>query len=382
MPLSVFLYRDYGLREDTSTADFQAFVSEFRSEFGFAALGGTAVFGELFETDSSYLQDVEVTQRISAGMARTPKPIRRLTAAELGIETAETDSAGDEREIASPEARTARRIPEQADAPIITGITDHRLIKISGRPIRQTASGAEVSKYLESRFKRVISDIEGQATKIVVDDFRQGEELLHDWSISKLLAFGTHLYLLGGHVNDLKQEFLEDKARRLDALMHSAREFMNSFKEWHEYVEQSTLLDVEVGEGAKEIISAAKDAAKGLAREKESVDPEISSALTECANTANRKGSKQGVVVNVMSALRSITNISISFIEYVTKVAKDSYVAMTENDRVRKLLGFIRDFFPTTLRLATIYTSHSWMLAFSDLIRAACERRRKSVQAM
>src|SRR5436305_2644513 len=101
-------------------------------------------------------------------MARTRGPIRRLTAAELGIE----DLLADEQESAPQEARTPRgRIPKQMDAPIITAITDHRLVETSGRAIELASAKAEMIQYLAGQFRLVVSDLEGNADKRTVAAF-------------------------------------------------------------------------------------------------------------------------------------------------------------------------------------------------------------------
>ena len=283
--------------------------------------------------------------------------------------------ASDERDAVSPEiGKLARRIPKQVDAPIITGIVDHRLVRVPGHPIEQTAPVAGMSQYLLGQFGLVISDIESRQASIrMITDFRQGEALLHNWSSSNIIAFGFHLYLLESHVNDLKQELLEDAARRLDALIHSSQGFVNSFEEWRKYLEQSSLLDVDSSENRKEIISVAHDAAKSFARERESVDPQITSALTEYANAASSKEAKQSVAVGLVSTLRSITNISISFTEYVLKAAKESYASIVEGGRAMKLLKTICQFFPLVMRLAANHPDFSWLLNYSNIIRTACE---------
>jgi hypothetical protein len=68
VPLSLFLYRDYGLTAaDEVAPEQEIFVREFRTEFGLAALGDSAeVFDKLFEVDSSYLRSVPITQLLSA----------------------------------------------------------------------------------------------------------------------------------------------------------------------------------------------------------------------------------------------------------------------------------------------------------------------------
>jgi hypothetical protein len=306
-------------------------------------------------------------------MARTSKPIRRLTAVELELETAEAGPAIGERDAAPRETRApARHIPEQMDAPIITGIADHRLVRVPGRPVEQTDPVAGQIQYLASRFGTVISDIEGQASKREVADFREGEAFLRNWSASNILAFGSHLGLIENHVSRIRHEILEDAASRLDALLHSSREFINSFEMWREYVDQSSLLDARIGENRREVISVTEVAAEGLARDVESVDPQISSTLAEYAEIASGVRNKRSVALAVLSALRSINNISVSFTEYIVRVAKDGYASILDNGRALGLLKTICQFFPLAMRLAAGHPDLSWLLSHSDDIRAVC----------
>jgi hypothetical protein len=64
VPLSIFLYRDYGMVARTQgTPEHEIFVNELVREFGLAALSdGTTIFDRLFEVDPSYLQNVPITQ--------------------------------------------------------------------------------------------------------------------------------------------------------------------------------------------------------------------------------------------------------------------------------------------------------------------------------
>ena len=307
-------------------------------------------------------------------MARISVPVRRLTAADLGVGPSEIDGSSiDPGAIIGDEEKPAKRVPELTQAPIITDIIDHRLVTISRYEIEQNPPTAELNEYLTQRFHAVISDIEGQASKIVVDDFRLGERMLLDWSVSKVLAFGTHLYLLEDHVLELKMEFLDDKVRRLEALIKAARQFINSFDEWRSYVQQSALIDTDTGEAKSSITSDTDAAAASLLQDKESVDPEIPAALTRYTQVARSRRDGQGYLISIMGALRAVTNISITFTNYIVQGAKDGYQAISKDKRALKLLKIICRFFPSAMRLAANHSELFWLLDYTTDIRVACE---------
>jgi hypothetical protein len=299
-------------------------------------------------------------------MARTVLPVRRLNAVDLGIDT---NPQNDTRSEA-----LSNGIPNQVDAPILTEIDDYRLIRRPGRPIGKSAPIAGLSQYLEEQYDAVASDLAAANTDPrTVAFFREAKVLLRDWSIAKLLSFGAHLYLLENSVGALKRELSDPLAQRVDAVVRNSRMFINSFEEWHAYVRQSVVLDVTMGDRTTEIVSTTTEAAVTLAIEQGSVDSEITRALTEFAEAASRKDSELGAAVGIMSALRSFTNVSISFVGYIANRTKAGFSAVVKDDRPMKLLRTICRFFPLATRLTVIYPDLSWVLNHADEIRALCE---------
>jgi hypothetical protein len=299
-------------------------------------------------------------------MPRSAQPVRRLTAVELGIDTAPSDPAR--------KRGSNKRIPDQVDAPILTEIDGNRLIRRPGRLIEKTAPISGVSQYLAEQYRAVVSDLQAANTdKRTVAFFQEAETLLQDWSITKLLSFGAHLYLLESSVGPLKHELSDPLAQRVDAVVRNSRIFINSFEEWHAYVRQSVLLEVAVGARADQIVSTTNAAADTLDGGQARVDPQIPRALREFAETASRKESEQGVAVGSMSALRSFTNISISFVGYIADRTKAGLDAVLKDDRAMRLIRTICRFFPLAARLAVIHPDLSWLLNHSDDVLTLCK---------
>jgi hypothetical protein len=209
-----------------------------------------------------------------------------------------------------------------------------------------------------------------------VQFFREAAPLLQNWSISKLLSFGAHLYLLELSIGPLKEELSSPIAQRVDAVVRNSRAFVNSFEEWHAYVRQSIVLDIEVGEQVADIVATTKAVAATLADSQDSVDPEIPNSLDEFAKTASDAATTQGVAVGIMSALRSFTNISISFVEYVVSRAK-SIGSILRNSRTWNLIGAICRFYPLIKQLAITRPNYAWLLSYDDEIRAVCDQLKK-----
>jgi hypothetical protein len=152
--------------------------------------------------------------------------------------------------------------------------------------------------------------------------------------------------------------------------------FINSFEEWHAYVRQSVLLDIDVGGRAIEIVAATQGGAATLAEAPDSVDPEIPHSLHEFAETASRKESEHGVAIGIISALRSFTNISISFVEYITSKA-EALGSILKDDRALNLLRIICRFFPFARQLVAIHPDYAWLLNHADDIGAVCDQLKK-----
>ncbi len=273
-----------------------------------------------------------------------------------------------------PDRKPPRKpVPRQVDAPIIPGIADHKLIRKPGRAIPKTAPVAGLSQYLASQYKAVVAELEGANTdRRIVAVFREAEALLQDWTIANLLAFGAHLELVQSCTGLLKQELSDPVAHRVDAVVRNSRQFINSFEEWHAYAKMSVLFAVEVEDRGDEIVGIVKDAARDLAQEPESVDPGIPSSLDEFAETASRKESRQGVAIGIMSALRSMKNISIIFVEYAAKAAQTGFAYLAKNDRALKLIKAICRFQPHAVRLSALYPELAWLLNHEELLRALC----------
>ncbi len=310
-------------------------------------------------------------------MTRTPRPLRRLTAADLGVDSDPADDTpSNESEFPPSESSTsARLIPDQVDAPIMTDIVDHKLIRMPGRAIEKTAPIAGLSDYLADQFKLVVADLQGQSDRRTIETFQEAAFLLQNWSISKLLAFGAHLYLLESSAISLRQELMDPAARRMDSAIHNSRRFISSFEEWHEYIRLS-MFDAEVNRGP-EVAAIAREVAQGLAQDSDSVDPNVPSALNEYADIASNGQSEQGIKVGVISVLRSITNISISFTEYTVKAGK-GIASVFRSGRALKLFEAICRFLPQAMRLASTHADYSWLLSYSEDIRVACDQAKRA----
>src|SRR5438270_13014169 len=101
------------------------------------------------------------------------------------------------------------------------------------------------------------------------------ENLLRDWSIAKLLAFGAHLYLLERCVSVIKQELSDLDALRVIKTIENARMFINTFEEWHQYVAHSVKLRLQVDDSGPDIVRTIQAVAESLAQHGESVDSTI-----------------------------------------------------------------------------------------------------------
>jgi hypothetical protein len=231
-----------------------------------------------------------------------------------------------------------------------------------------------MSQYLAEQYHAVASDLEAANTdKRTVSFFREAEALLQDWSITTLLSFGAHLYLLESSVGPLRHELSDPLAQRVDAVVRNSRMFINSFEEWHAYVRQSVVLDIEIGGHTTDIVAATEAGAETLAESHDSVDPEIPHSLREFAATASRKGSEQSVAVGIMSALRSFTNISISFVGYIISNAKN-LGSIFKDDRALNLFRTICRFFPFARQLVAVHPDYAWLLNHADDIAAVCDQ--------
>jgi hypothetical protein len=67
VPLSIFLYRDYGFKGEVVELIPEIFLAEFRDEFGFGASGdGAGAFAELFDTHIPSLDNGPIAERVGA----------------------------------------------------------------------------------------------------------------------------------------------------------------------------------------------------------------------------------------------------------------------------------------------------------------------------
>ena len=203
--------------------------------------------------------------------------------------------------------------------------------------------------------------------------FRETEALLQDWSISRLLAFGSHLYLLEGCAVSLKEEVSPPIAQRIGAFVWNSRKFINAFEEWHEYVQQSVELDLKLSKDRQVIIDVVKRLAASLSGRSQSVDPSIPLGLEQFAETAASITMRQGSAAGIMSALRSTKNIAISFAEYATALAQTGYHHILKNRRIMSLLRIVCRFHRHAIDLSAIYPDLVWLRVHAEEFRILCD---------
>lgn len=210
----------------------------------------------------------------------------------------------------------SRSIPEQVESPIITDIHQDILVMVDGKDLTSSIPLGDMPSYIKDQIVLIVRELEiSNVGPRVISIFMETENLLKNFSVSRVLALGSHLNLLEISKERIVSEISDPLHDRINVMCSSIRGMVNSFEEWHNYVRQSVIFYAEIENKKLSMLNSANDLSAVL-YDNAASDPLISKRMERMLVDSEDKDSVRSGI-NLMSLSRSIKNIGISAVSFV-----------------------------------------------------------------